>query len=96
MECEPGTGLWDTEQVPLLEGGGIEDFLERELLPYTPDAWYVPGRVKTGCEINFTRFFYQPQDLRPREEIRAAILEVSHVWNRRDRGGGVWFGHLGC
>ena len=29
----------DTEQVPLLEEGGIEAFIRREVLPYTPDAW---------------------------------------------------------
>ena len=35
--------LRDTEQVPLLEEGGVEAFLEREVLPYAPDAWYDPA-----------------------------------------------------
>ena len=48
----------------MLEEGGIEGFLRREVLPYAPDAWYVPGSVKVGYEISFTRYFYQPQPLR--------------------------------
>ena len=40
VEYEPDTALRDTEQVPLLEEGGIEAFLRREVLPYTPDAWH--------------------------------------------------------
>ena len=39
VEYEPDTDLRDTEQVPLLEEGGIEAFIRREVLPYTPDAW---------------------------------------------------------
>ena len=46
------------------------------MLPYTPDAWYVPGSVKIGYEISFTRHFYKPQPLRPLEEIRADILAL--------------------
>ncbi len=39
VEYEPDTNLRDSEQVPLLEEGGIEAFFEREVLPYVPDAW---------------------------------------------------------
>ena len=76
VEYEPDTDLRDTEQVPLLEEGGIEAFLHREVLPYAPDAWYVPSKVKIGYEISFTRHFYKPQPLRPLEEIRADILAL--------------------
>ena len=76
VEYEPDTDLRDTEQVPLLEEGGIEAFLRREVLPYTPDAWYVPDSVKVGYEISFTRHFYKPQPLRSLEEIRADILAL--------------------
>ena len=76
VEYEPDTDLRDTEQVPLLEDGGIEAFLRREVLPYAPDAWYVPSSVKIGYEISFTRHFYKPQPLRPLEEIRADILAL--------------------
>ena len=76
VEYEPDTDLRDTEQVPLLHEGGIEAFLRREVLPYAPDAWYVPDSVKIGYEISFTRHFYKPQALRPLEEIRADILAL--------------------
>ena len=76
VEYEPDSDLRDTEQVPLLEDGGIEAFLRREVLPYAPDAWYVPDSVKTGYEISFTRHFYKPKSLRPLEEIRSDILAL--------------------
>ena len=38
VEYEPDTELRDAEQVPLLEEGGVEAFLRREVLPYAPDA----------------------------------------------------------
>ena len=76
VEYEPNPELRDTEQVPLLEAGGIEAFLRREVLPHAPDAWYVPDSVKTGYEISFTRYFYKPQPLRTLEEIRADILAI--------------------
>ena len=76
VEYEPDTDLRDTEQVPLLEGGGIEAFLRREVLPHAADAWYVPESVKIGYEVSFTRYFYKPQPLRTLEEIRADILAI--------------------
>jgi type I restriction enzyme M protein len=76
VEYEPDPNLRDTEQVPLLEEGGIEAFLRREVLPHAADAWYVPESVKTGYEISFTRYFYKPKPLRALEEIRADILAL--------------------
>jgi type I restriction enzyme M protein len=76
VEYEPDSDLRDTEQVPLLEEGGIEAFLRREVLPHAADAWYVPESIKTGYEISFTRYFYKPQPLRTLEEIRADILAL--------------------
>ena len=76
VEYEPDSDLRDTEQVPLLEEGGVEAFLRREVLPYAPDAWHVPSSVKIGYEISFTRHFYKPQPLRPLEEIRADIMAL--------------------
>ena len=62
--------------MPLLEQGGVEAFLRREVLPYAPDSWYVPSSVKTGYEISFTRYFYKHKPLRPLEDIRADILAL--------------------
>ena len=76
FEYEPDSDLRDTEQVPLLEEGGIEAFLRREVLPHVPDSWYDPDSVKIGYEISFTRYFYKPQPMRTLEEIRADILAL--------------------
>ena len=76
VEYEPDPDLRDTEQIPLLEEGGIEAFLKREVVPYAPDAWYTPESVKIGYEISFTRYFYKPQPMRTLEEIRKDILAL--------------------
>jgi type I restriction enzyme M protein len=76
VEYEPDADLRDTEQIPLLEEGGIEAFLRREVLPHATDAWHDPDSIKTGYEVSFTRYFYKPQPLRTLEEIRADILAL--------------------
>jgi type I restriction enzyme M protein len=76
VEYEPDSEMRDTEQVPLLEEGGIEAFISREVLPYTPDAWVNNDATKIGYEVSFTRHFYKPQPLRTLEEIRADILAI--------------------
>jgi type I restriction enzyme M protein len=75
VEYEPDSDLRDTEQVPLLEDGGIETFIHREVLPYTPDAW-IKEDAKIGYEVSFTRHFYKPHPLRTLEEISADILAI--------------------
>ena len=76
VEYESDPDLRDTEQVPLLEEGGIEAFIRREVLPHAPDAWYDAESIKTGYEISFTRYFYKPQPLRTVEEITADIVAI--------------------
>jgi len=76
VEYEPDSDLRDTEQVPLLEDGGVEAFIRREVLPYTPDAWIKEDATKIGYEISFTRYFYKPQPLRTLEEISADVLAI--------------------
>src|SRR5262245_56998972 len=76
VEYEPDPDLRDTEQVPLLEEGGIEAFLRREVLPHAADAWFDETKTQIGYEISFTRYFYKPQPLRRLEEIRADILAL--------------------
>lgn len=73
VEYEPDSELRDTEQVPLLEDGGIDAFFRREVLPHVPDAWIDGDATKIGYEISFTRYFYKPQPLRTLAEIRADI-----------------------
>ncbi len=76
VEYESDSDLRDTEQVPLLEGGGIEAFIRREVLPYTPDVWIKQDATKIGYEVSFTRHFYKPQPLRTLEVISADILAI--------------------
>jgi len=73
LEYEPDSNLRDTEQVPLLEEGGIEAFFKREVLPYMPDAWIDESKTQIGYEISFTRYFYKPAPLRALDEIVADI-----------------------
>ena len=76
VEYEPDADLRDTEQIPLLEEGGIEAFIRREVLPHVPDAWFDESSIKTGYEISFTRYLYKPQPLRTLDEIRTDILAL--------------------
>ena len=76
VEYEPDSELRDTEQVPLLEPGGIEAFIRREVLPHALDAWVDAAKTQVGYEISFTRYFYKPQPLRSLDAIRADILAL--------------------
>ncbi len=76
VEYKPDGELSDSEQIPLLEEGGIEAFIRREVLPYTPDAWLVEADTKIGYEVSFTRHFYQPPQLRTLAQISADILAL--------------------
>jgi len=76
VEYVPDSELRDTEQVPLLEEGGIEAFLRRDVLPHAPDSWYQPDATRAGYEISFNRYFYKPKALRRLDEIRADLVAV--------------------
>ncbi len=76
VEYEPDSNLRDTEQVPLLEDGGIAAFIEREVLPYTSDAWVDASKTQIGYEISFTKHFYKPAPMRTLAEIKADIFAI--------------------
>ncbi len=76
VEYEPDIDLRDTDQVPLLEDGGIEAFFQREVLPHVPDAWIDHAKTQIGYEISFTRHFYKPTPLRSLDEIKADLLAL--------------------
>ena len=73
VRYEVDPDLRDTEQIPLLEPGGIAGFIEREVISHAPDAWVDAGATKIGYEISFTRYFYKPKPLRTLAEIEADI-----------------------
>jgi len=61
----------DTENVPLDED--IDDYFQREVLPYNPDAWIDKKKTKVGYEIPFTRTFYEYKQIEPADEIAKRI-----------------------
>jgi type I restriction enzyme M protein len=69
----PDKDLTDTEQIPLDYDGGIDAFIEKEVLPYSPDAWVDESKTQIGYEISFTKHFYKPVQLRELSEIIADI-----------------------
>ncbi len=71
---KPDTSLRDYEKIPLKED--IDAYFEREVLPHVPDAWMDRSKDKIGYEINFTKYFYKYQPLRPLDEIKADILAL--------------------
>ncbi len=66
----------DTENVPLDED--IDDYFNREVLPYRPHAWIDRNKTKVGYEIPFTRTFYEYKELEPAADIAKRIEEHEH------------------
>ncbi len=73
VEYEADTSLRDTEQIPLLHTGGIEQFFNDEVLSFASDAWIDESKTQIGYEISFTKYFYRPVKLRTLAEIKADI-----------------------
>ena len=83
---KPNKELNDSENIPLKQN--VQEYMEREVLPYAPDAWIEPRKQKkgqqlelrdggvVGYEIPFTRYFYEYTPLRPSEEILSEIKEL--------------------
>ena len=68
----------EKEIIPFTYEGGIEAFIENEVRPYAPDVFIKSGSEKIGYELSFTKYFYQPVQLRTLEEIRQDILAIEH------------------
>ncbi|WP_066301031.1 type I restriction-modification system subunit M [Bacillus sp. FJAT-29937] len=75
------TNLRDTEDIPLKED--IQEYFEREVLPFNPNAWMDRKKDKVGYEIPLTRLFYKYQAPESSEVIAVRIkkLEESIVAN---------------
>ena len=71
---KPDTKLRDYEKIPLKQD--VDEYFKREVLPHVPDAWMDRSKDKIGYEINFTKYFYKYQPLRPLTEIKADILKL--------------------
>lgn len=68
--------LRDTENIPFQYEGGIHTFMEKEVLPYAPDAYVDEDKTKIGYEISFTKYFYKPVQLRDMKDILASLSEL--------------------
>ncbi|MCT2262395.1 type I restriction-modification system subunit M [Brachybacterium muris] len=71
---EADASLRDTENVRW--GEDVEEYLQREVIPFVPDAWIDHSKTKEGAEIPFTRHFYKYVPPRPLEEIDRDLDEV--------------------
>lgn len=72
----PDPDLRDIEQIPLNYKGGIQAFMEKEVLPYHEDAWLDKESIQTGYEINFTKYFYEPKKLPSVKELVEEIKKL--------------------
>ena len=63
----------DTEDIPLTQD--IDAYIEREVLPYNPEAWVDKKKTVVGYTIPFTRVFYKYAELEPASDIAKRILE---------------------
>lgn len=63
-----------TERVPLSED--VAEHMEREVLPYAPDAQWDESKAKYGNEIPFTRIFFVPKEPRPLADIDADVQMI--------------------
>ncbi len=66
----------DTEIIPFTYDGGTDAFMKNEVLPYTPFAWVDEKKTQIGYELSFTKYFYQPVQLRSMEEIVSDLKKL--------------------
>lgn len=71
---KPDPKAKDTENIPLKED--IQEFFEREVLPFAPDAWWDKKDTKIGYEINFAKYFYKHQPPRALTDIAKDIFAI--------------------
>ena len=73
-EYIPNKKLTDTENISLQQT--IEDYMNREVIPFAKYAYIDESKTKIGYEISFTKYFYKYQEPRKTEEIMKEILEL--------------------
>ena len=71
--------LNDTESIPFKQD--IDEYFEREVLPFTPDAWMDRTKDKIGCEFPFTKLFYV---YRPLRSLNAILKDIEHLDKEAD------------
>ena len=76
IDGEPDVDLRDTENIPFTYEGGIDAFIQNEVLTYAPDAWVNEKKTQIGYEISFTKYFYKPVELRKLSDILQNLKEL--------------------
>ena len=71
-KIQPDSKKRDTETISWAED--IDEYMQRNVFPYAPDAWIDEKKTKIGYEIPFTRYFYKYTPPRPSADIKAELL----------------------
>lgn len=71
---QPDINLRDSEIIPAKED--IEEFMQKNVYPFNPNAYIDESKTKVGYEIPFTRLFYKFIPPTPSKDIFAEIKEL--------------------
>ena len=72
---QPAKGKTDTETIPLRED--VDEYFNKNVLPYNPLAYMDRSKDKIGYEIPFTRLFYKFTPPRKSDEIFAEFKALT-------------------
>lgn len=71
---KPDVNLRDYEIIPLKQG--VDEYFQKEVAPYIPDAWLDKSYLKVGYELSFRKYFYKQSPLRNLDEIISDIQNL--------------------
>ena len=71
---QPNTELRDSEIIPFKQD--IEEYMQKNVYPFNPDAYIDESKTKIGYEIPFTRQFYKYIPPKASDEIFVEIKEL--------------------
>jgi type I restriction enzyme M protein len=74
IEYESDVELRDYENVPVKQD--VQQYFEKEVWPFVPDAWIDHSKTVKGYEVSFTKIFYKYQPLRSVAEITEEIMQL--------------------
>lgn len=74
IEYESDVELRDYENVPVKQD--VQQYFEKEVWPFVPDAWIDHSKTVKGYEVSFTKIFYKYQPLRSVADITAEIVAL--------------------
>lgn len=72
---QPDASKRDTEIIPW--GTDFAEYMQKNVLPYAPDAYIDEKKTKIGYEIPFTRHFYKYVPPRKSDDIFAHLVEMN-------------------